>query len=206
MSIIHRGTKSYVYLIGFEDKIKIGKSNNPSNRLSMLQTGIPNKLNIYGLIGCNSEVEALTLEAELHKTYKHLHIRGEWFTLNSIEVECILKANEDMTFIEIPQTEIVEAMKDLSNGAYKLLMYYYSRRDGWRFIDANIAIAIDSSERQVKKFRKELIDKQYLLVQKGQVDVYFIGKLAVDKFKNELYTEEEVLPTEPVISRGNHNE
>ena len=127
-------------------------------------------------------------------------------TLFNIKVtKSVLKKSETKYMAKIPQTEIVEAMKDLSNGAYKLLMYYYSRRDGWRFIDTNIATTIDSSERQVKKFRKELIDKQYLLVQKGQVDVYFIGKLAVDKFKNELYTEEEVLPTEPVISRSNHD-
>ncbi len=127
-------------------------------------------------------------------------------TLFNIKVtKSVLKKSETKYMAKIPQTEIVEAMKDLSNGAYKLLMYYYSRRDGWRFIDTNIATTIDSSERQVKKFRKELIDKQYLLVQKGQVDVYFIGKLAVDKFKNELYTEEETLPTEPVISRSNHD-
>ena len=117
----------------------------------------------------------------------------------------VLKKSETKYMAKIPQAEIVEAMKDLSNGAYKLLMYYYSRRDGWRFIDANIADAIDSSERQVKKFRKELIDKQYLLVQRGQVDVYFIGKLAVDKFKNELYTDEETQPMEPVVSRSNHD-
>ncbi len=115
----------------------------------------------------------------------------------------VLKKSETKYMAKIPQTEIIDAMKELSNGAYKLLMYYYSRRDGWRFNDVNIAKTINSSERQVKKFRKELVDNNYLLVQRGQVDVYFIGKLAVNKFKHELYAEEDIIPTEPVISSIN---
>ena len=102
---------------------------------------------------------------------------------------------------KIPQLEITEAMKVLSNGAYKLLMYYYSRRDGWRFSDKNIALTIDSSERQVKKFRKELIDNNYLLIQRGEVDVYFVGKLAVDKFINEVQTQEPDDISDPFILR-----
>ena len=103
---------------------------------------------------------------------------------------------------KIPQTELTTAMTELSIGAYKLLMYYYSKRDGWIFNDDNIAVTIDTSVRQLKKFRKELIDKKYLLIQKGQVDVYFIGKLAVDKFMHEVQEELEEEPTEPLISKG----
>ena len=123
---------------------------------------------------------------------------------NTKVTKSILKKSETKYMAKIPQTEIIEAMKDLSNGSYKLLMYYYSRRDGWRFIDANIANAIDSSERQVKKFRKELIDKHYLLIQKGQVDVYFVGKLAVRQFLTEItQDEEDEEPTNPILSRHN---
>jgi hypothetical protein len=96
--------------------------------------------------------------------------------------KAILKKTETKFMARIPQQEIIGAMKELSSGAYKLLMYYYSRRDGWEFIDENIANAIGTSPRQVKKFRKELIDTKYLLIQKGSIDVYFIGKLSVEKF------------------------
>lgn len=104
----------------------------------------------------------------------------------------------------IPQAEITTAMVDLSATAFKLLMYYYSRNDGWEFKDENIAVTIDSTTRMVAKYRKELIDKEYLLIQKGQVDVYFVGKRAVAKFKEEIsqepdsYDEE---PTEPIVSK-----
>jgi len=82
----------------------------------------------------------------------------------------------------ISQKEIVHSMKELSSSAFKLLMYYYSRNDGWIFKDSEIAKAIDSTERMVKKYRKELIDNGYLLIQRGEVDVYFIGKDSVQEF------------------------
>ena len=101
--------------------------------------------------------------------------------------KAVLKKSETKFMAKIPQVELTKAMKELSIGAYKLLMYYYSRRDGWKFEDHNIAETIGTSTRQIKKFRKELIEKKYLLIQKGQVDVYFIGKLAVEKFENDIY-------------------
>jgi len=87
--------------------------------------------------------------------------------------------------VKIPQKEIIEAMTELSNGAYKLLLYYYSRRDGWTFNDKHIAKYTGTSERQIKKFRKELIDKKYLSIQFGGVVIYFIGKEVNKKFEIE---------------------
>jgi len=114
--------------------------------------------------------------------------------------KAILKKSKGRYMASIPQVEITEAMSELSNGAYKLLMYYYSRNDGWVFVDDNIAKAINSSARQVKKFRKELIDKHYLLIQKGEVDVYFIGRLAVSQFLHSTYTDNDVEPKPPLIA------
>ena len=118
----------------------------------------------------------------------------------------ILKKSETKFMTRIPQAEIADMIKDLSHGAKDLLMYYYSRNDGWRFIDKNIAAYIGTSERQLKKFRKELIDKEYLFIQKGEVDVYFIGKLAVSTFKGydglTEFHEEPQEPVPPLISKG----
>ena len=101
------------------------------------------------------------------------------------------------------QAEILAMMSDLTSGAKDLLLYYYSRNDGWRFDDDNTAKFINTSERQVKKFRRELITKGYLLIQKGEVDVYFIGRLAVDKFKKEIDdTPNDEEPTNPLITKG----
>lgn len=117
--------------------------------------------------------------------------------------KAILKKSETKYMARIPQAEITKALSDLSSGAYRLLTYYYSRNDGWEFSDTNIAKTLGSSERQIKRYRKELIDKNYLLIQKGQVDVYFIGQLAVNKFVNEVpYDASDETSTDPVISRG----
>lgn len=118
----------------------------------------------------------------------------------SQNVKSVLKKSEGKYMARIPQVELISAMSELSNGAYKLLMYYYSRNDGWRFVDKNIAKAIGSSERQVKKFRKELIDLEYLLIQRGSVDVYFIGKKAVDQFLAEVSPVTDEAPMDPLIS------
>jgi len=114
----------------------------------------------------------------------------------------IMKKKETKYMARIPQAEITTAMKDLSSTAFKLLMYYYSRNDGWEFKDTNIATAIDSTERMVKKHRKELIDTGYLLIQKGQVDVYFVGRGAVEQFYKEVGEDScDEDPTDPIISK-----
>ena len=85
----------------------------------------------------------------------------------------------------IPSDELITAMTDLSSGAYKLLIYYYSRKTGWNFEDKEIAETIGLGDRRVKEVRKELIDKKYLLILKGNpIDNYFIGRKAVQEWEN----------------------
>lgn len=85
----------------------------------------------------------------------------------------------------IPTHEALTAMKDLSTGAFKLLIYYYSKSTGWNFDDKEIAEALEVTEKRVKELRKELVDKNYLLIEKGgHIDNYFIGRQAVMAWKN----------------------
>jgi len=113
--------------------------------------------------------------------------------------KAILKKSKGRYMASIPQAEITKALQELSQGAFRLLTYYYSRNDGWRFDDNNIAKVLDTSPRMVKKYRKELIDTKYLLIQKGEVDVYFIGQLAVKQFEDEVELPNEDLPNEPLV-------
>ena len=84
----------------------------------------------------------------------------------------------------IPTDEIITAMTDLSAGAFKLLMYYYSRRTGWNFSETEICKAIGVTDRRLKELRKELVEKKYLLVLKGSIDNYFVGRKAVQEWEN----------------------
>ena len=85
----------------------------------------------------------------------------------------------------IPTEEALLAMKDLSSGAFKLLIYYYSKSTGWKFVDSQIAETLGVSEIVVKRLKKELSDKGYLYVEKGNsFNTYFIGRKAVLEWNN----------------------
>ena len=95
----------------------------------------------------------------------------------------------------IPTYEALDAMKDLSSGAFKLLIYYYSRSSGWDFNDTDIANTLGVTTKRLLELRKELVDKEYLLISKGtHIDNYFVGKKAVREWKYP--ADEEELDTE----------
>ena len=80
----------------------------------------------------------------------------------------------------IPTDEAITAMKDLSSGAYKLLIYYYSKSTGWNFNDVEIAATVGVSVRRLQELHKELKDKGYLFIEKGPtITNYFVGRKAV---------------------------
>lgn len=63
-----------VYFITDGEFIKIGKANNPNQRLSELQTGNPKSLWIVKQIKGDEKQERM-----LHQIFKTWHYRGEWF-------------------------------------------------------------------------------------------------------------------------------
>ncbi|TAG60665.1 MAG: hypothetical protein EAZ28_06365 [Oscillatoriales cyanobacterium] len=67
---------SWVYFIFDEDNqaIKIGRSTNPLHRLSELQVGNSKSLGLLKIIDGGAE-----LEHKLHKKFKYLRLKGEWF-------------------------------------------------------------------------------------------------------------------------------
>lgn len=153
---------SYVYLIGYDDKIKIGKANSPRVRLSQLQVGIPDKIELIGTIGCHSEKEAYRLEERLHELYSDKNIRAEWYSLTKLDCSDILCEYVDRLEVEIPQGELYSMLKDLNYAEFKVLMYYRTRPFGWVFSDADIVKYTESTERVVKKSMKALKAKGYL--------------------------------------------
>ena len=72
----------------------------------------------------------------------------------------VLHSNNDYT-CRAPTHEVLTAMTDLSSGAFKLLMYYYSKSSGWDFTEEGIAATLGTSTRTVGLLRKELVDKNY---------------------------------------------
>lgn len=73
----------YVYLIqsgkGKNKPVKIGIARNVERRISELQIGNPETLQLIAKILCNSKSHAHSLEYKLHKYFWRSHINGEWF-------------------------------------------------------------------------------------------------------------------------------
>ena len=86
--------------------------------------------------------------------------------------------------VHIPSEEVEIAIKELTPKAYQLLIYYYSKNDGYIFNNGTIAELLNISTRQLSTYHKELKEKKYLHIQKGDVTVYFIGKEAVSNYDN----------------------
>lgn len=96
----------------------------------------------------------------------------------------IVMHSQDPYKCKAPTYEVLESMKELTDTGFKLLMYYYSKSTGWKFDDADIAATLGVTPRTVANARKELIEKEYLLIEKGRnLDTYFVGKRAVREWK-----------------------
>ena len=81
---------SYVYFIGSVnpntsalEAVKIGKSDNPRQRLLALQTANPNDLVLLKIVDCPSVDEAYEIEKVYHEDYRDMRLNGEWFGISA---------------------------------------------------------------------------------------------------------------------------
>jgi helix-turn-helix protein len=96
----------------------------------------------------------------------------------------IIEKSRGKFMASIPTDEMIYAMKDLSPKAYQLLMYYYTKGNGWVFNDAEMADTLGIGERMLNEYRRELVSKKYLLIIKGKVTLYFVGRSSVMDFES----------------------
>lgn len=75
---------SYVYLISDGQHIKIGKSQDPHQRVKTLQTGNAKPLRLLSWSPGGTKEEAL-----LHSEFASFRVRGEWFDLPDPVVESV---------------------------------------------------------------------------------------------------------------------
>ena len=87
-----------------------------------------------------------------------------------------------MHMTRIPNSDLTDGYRELSDNAFKLLTYFYSKGDGWNFDIDEMARVFDLSKRAVMNRIKELKDKGFLLHSKGNIDVYIVGKKLVGEY------------------------
>lgn len=72
---------SGVYFISDGTFVKIGKGNNPMQRLRNMQTGNGKPLELLLYLPFQDEADAFMIERTLHFFYKKNHVRGEWYDI-----------------------------------------------------------------------------------------------------------------------------
>lgn len=75
---------SYIYLAVCQQYFKIGRANDPQQRVRELQVGNPCKVELVFAWSCDSRVSAV-FESALHKKFAHRLVQGEWFALSRPE-------------------------------------------------------------------------------------------------------------------------
>ena len=101
-------------------------------------------------------------------------------------------ARGEQLMTKIPQDEAITAIKDLTPKAYQMLIYYYSRTSGWNFTDEEMIETLDVvNKRALMKYRRELIEKEYLWITGSDPVVYFVGRKSVSDYKHGEMTEGE---------------
>lgn len=83
-----RPKKGHIYFIqvGVDGPIKIGFSSDVAQRLRTLQTGHTEKLRLL-----HKQVGTKEDEAALHRKFRNIHIKGEWYEADPSLVEFIRK-------------------------------------------------------------------------------------------------------------------
>jgi hypothetical protein len=89
---------------------------------------------------------------------------------------------DQMSMTRIPNSDLAAGYLELGPNAFKLMMYFYSKGDGWVFDIAHMEKVFNLSNRSVKEKIKELEDRGFLLHFKGDIDVYIVGKKLVQEY------------------------
>lgn len=81
--------QEYVYAIAHpHNYVKLGRSNNPQDRLQRLQTGSPYEL---WMLACLPVSDGDRVESDLHDHLSQQRERGEWFTFDYDDYDMIVE-------------------------------------------------------------------------------------------------------------------
>lgn len=82
---------TFLYAIGnLSGPVKIGISDNPTNRLSQFQTSCPFPIRLLHAEPCESREIAYAEERHAHQSLKAKHLHGEWFDISGYAaIDCV---------------------------------------------------------------------------------------------------------------------
>jgi hypothetical protein len=89
--------------------VKIGWTSNLTARLSALQVGSAEKLEVLRFVRCEAPD---VFEGELHRRFAHARRHGEWFAISSSEVDAIEKEGSSDVRFETSQSALERLASD----------------------------------------------------------------------------------------------
>jgi len=86
---------TFVYVMGWMGKVKIGISRDPEKRLRQLQLANPGEVRILHLRAFSTRPSAAFVERALHKKFAAHRLLGEWFDIPADRAVKALDAQRD---------------------------------------------------------------------------------------------------------------
>lgn len=123
---------SFVYFIqaGEGGPIKIGWAYNPSARMSELQIGNPVDLRIIGAVYGDGE-----LESELHRKFRRLKLRGEWFRPGRSLMTYIAYKNKWVDVVDLVRVELGTGRHAVVDRVSRVIVCIFTDGgDAWDFV------------------------------------------------------------------------
>jgi hypothetical protein len=77
------------FLAGDMEVVKIGESGNLGKRIENITPSTDRKLELIGFIKEDNKLKRMEIETSLHRKFKHLLKKGEWFYLTNEIVDFI---------------------------------------------------------------------------------------------------------------------
>lgn len=116
------GKSKKLYIFQYEDRFKIGVSNNPAIRIHQLSCGCPGIKSVYESEYLDNPYE---IEGKLHKKFGSFSIGGEWFSFVDIRlVNEIIKINGEIVDIKTIKDRNKKTMEKCGKIFEETLSYF----------------------------------------------------------------------------------
>jgi len=84
-----KGRFDFVYALRAGDAVKIGRSRDPRKRIRQLKNMTVEETTLVALVPADDDKEE-----DLHRQFRHLHIKGEWFRATDELVDALCREQE----------------------------------------------------------------------------------------------------------------
>lgn len=165
--------QGYVYICGYDNVVKIGKSSQPDKRIANLNTANPKEIQIYMIVEC---LDMDLVESRMHKYFDKAHVKGEWYELTS-EMKYLIRG--------------IQAIKDATEFDIGVLLGQYSAGVAENMLIKNLEAA------RVENWRHAMADLIQRKLWALEFAVTSLGLTDFQMFRQRLSEAQTIIDTLP---------